>query len=205
MIEVLLYEQEDGQAPFNAWFDDLDHQAAAKVTIAVERLRLGNFSNVKGLGAGVQEFRINWGRGYRLYLGRDGEKLVILLTGGTKQRQDADIERAKTYWAEGMSMAVTRSFKAMIEDRLTRDPGFREALLRESVETMLAGDMDTGKAVLRDYIKATIGFTALGESIGTPSKSLIRMFGPKGNPNADNLFKVLGHLQKHAGIQLHLT
>ena len=101
-------------------------------------------------------------------------------------------------------MAVTRSFKSTVEARLARDPGFREALLRESVDTMLAGDLETGKAVLRDYIKATIGFTALGEGIGTPSKSLIRMFGPKGNPNADNLFKVLGHLQKQAGIQLHL-
>ena len=86
-------------------------------------------------------------------------------------------------------MAVTRSFKKMVDDRLERDPGFREALLRESVETMLAGDMETGKSVLRDYIKATIGFTALGEGIGTPPKSLIRMFGPKGNPNADNLFR----------------
>jgi DNA-binding phage protein len=102
-------------------------------------------------------------------------------------------------------VAVTRSFKRMVEQRLASDPGFREALLRESVDTMLAGDMETGKAVLRDYIKATIGFTALSEGIGTPAKSLIRMFGPKGNPNADNLFKVLGHLQKHAGIQLHVA
>ena len=102
-------------------------------------------------------------------------------------------------------MAVTRSFKDMVEARLARDPGFREALLRESVDTMLAGDMETGKSVLRDYIKATVGFTALGESIGTPAKSLIRMFGPKGNPNADNLFKVLGHLQKRAGIQMHVA
>jgi len=101
-------------------------------------------------------------------------------------------------------MAVTRSFKTMVEARLARDPGFREALLRESVETMLAGDMETGKAVLRDYIKATIGFTALGAGIGAPPKSLIRMFGPRGNPNADNLFKVLGHLQKHAGIRLRV-
>ncbi len=77
--------------------------------------------------------------------------------------------------------------------------------MRESVETMQSGDMETSKAVLRDYIKATIGFTALAESVGTPSKSLIRMFGPKGNPNAGNLFKVLGHLQKHAGIQLHVS
>jgi DNA-binding phage protein len=101
-------------------------------------------------------------------------------------------------------MTVTRSFKATVEERLSRDPGFREALLRESVESMLSGDMETGKAVLRDYIKATIGFTALAESTGTPSKSLMRMFSPKGNPNAGNLFKVLGHLQKHAGIELHL-
>lgn len=101
-------------------------------------------------------------------------------------------------------MAVTRSFKSMIQARLERDSGFREALLRESVETMLAGDVEAGKAVLRDYIKATIGFEALGAGIGKPPKSLIRMFGPKGNPNADNLFTVIGHLQKRAGITLSI-
>jgi DNA-binding phage protein len=102
-------------------------------------------------------------------------------------------------------MTLTRSFKTMVESRLVNDPKFKEALLRESVETMLMGDVETGKAVLRDYIKATIGFTALSEAIGTPSKSLIRMFGLKGNPNAGNLFKVLSHLQKQAGIQLHVA
>jgi DNA-binding phage protein len=102
-------------------------------------------------------------------------------------------------------MTLTRSFKTMVEQRLSDDTGFREALLRESVETMLAGDVETGKAVLRDYIKATIGFSALSEGVGTPSKSLIRMFGLKGNPNAGNLFKVLNYLQKQAGIQLHLA
>ncbi len=100
MIEVVLYEQENGRSPFVEWFEDLDRNAAAKVTIAVERLRRGNFSNVKGVGAGVQEFRIDWGPGYRLYLGSDGETLVILLIGGTKRRQDDDIERAKALWAE---------------------------------------------------------------------------------------------------------
>ena len=100
MINVLLYEQENGRSPFADWFAGLDRQAASKVTIAVERLRLGNFSNSKGVGAGVQEYRINWGPGYRLYLGRDGDKLVILLTGGAKQRQNADIERAKELWSE---------------------------------------------------------------------------------------------------------
>ena len=102
-------------------------------------------------------------------------------------------------------MTELQSFKALAKARIARDPAFREALLRESVETMLAGDLETGKAALRDYIKATIGFTALGESIGTPSKSLIRMFGPKGNPKADNLFKVLGYLQKEAGVRLHIA
>jgi len=100
MIDVLVYEQENGRSPFADWFADLDRQAAAKVTVAVERLRLGNFSNIKGVGDGVQEYRINWGPGYRLYLGRDGEKLVILLCGGTKRRQDADIERARELWRE---------------------------------------------------------------------------------------------------------
>jgi putative addiction module killer protein len=100
MFDVLLYEQEDGYSPFADWFDALDRQAAAKVTIAVERLRLGNLSNVKSVGAGVQEYRIDWGPGYRLYLGRDGDKLVILLSGGTKRRQDADIERARKHWAD---------------------------------------------------------------------------------------------------------
>ncbi len=101
-------------------------------------------------------------------------------------------------------LTATRSFKEVVEARLARDPKFPEALLRESVESMLAGNVETGKAVLRDYIKATIGFTAHSESTGTPSKSLMRMFSPKGNPNAENLFKVLSHLQKHAGIELHL-
>jgi putative addiction module killer protein len=100
MIDVVLFEQSDGHSPFATWFDDLDRHAAAKVTIAVERLRHGNFSNVKAVGEGVQEFRIDWGPGYRLYLGRDGGKLVILLTGGSKHRQDRDIKRAKDLWTE---------------------------------------------------------------------------------------------------------
>jgi hypothetical protein len=82
---------------------------------------------------------------------------------------------------------------------------FGEALLREGIDTMLTGDVDTGKAILRDYIKATIGFEKLGEATGTQPKSLIRMFGPRGNPQAKNLFSVLGYLQKQAGLQLHVT
>jgi DNA-binding phage protein len=84
------------------------------------------------------------------------------------------------------------------------DPAFAEALLREGVETMLSGDVDTGKAILRDYIKATVGFEKLGKATGAPPKSLIRMFGPRGNPQAKNLFSVIGYLQKRAGVQLQV-
>jgi hypothetical protein len=70
---------------------------------------------------------------------------------------------------------------------------------------LLTGDIDTGRAILRDYIKATISFEKLGEATDTPPKSLIRMFGPRGNPQARNLFSILGYLQKQAGLQLHVT
>ena len=99
---------------------------------------------------------------------------------------------------------ATKSFKELVQKHVADDPAFAEALLREGVETMLSGDVDTGKAILRDYIKATIGFEKLGEATGTQPKS-IRMFGPRGNPQARNLFSVLGYLQKQAGLQLHVT
>jgi DNA-binding phage protein len=102
-------------------------------------------------------------------------------------------------------MALTKSFKELVQRHVAADPAFGEALLREAVDTMLAGDVETGKAVLRDYIKATIGFEKLGEATGTQPKSLIRMFGPRGNPQARNLFSVLGYLQRQAGLELHVT
>ena len=102
-------------------------------------------------------------------------------------------------------MALTRSFKATVQARVVADPAFREALLREGIDTMLGGDVDTGKSIVRDYIKATVGFEKLGAETGSSPKSLMRMFGPHGNPQARNLFAVLGHLQKHAGLSLRVT
>ena len=89
----------EGKSPFEEWFSGLDAQAAAKVTRALVRLEQGNLSNAKGVGAGVLEYRIDWGPGYRVYFGRDGDVLVILLTGGTKKRQQRDIEAAHELWA----------------------------------------------------------------------------------------------------------
>ncbi len=100
MLELRYYLAADGKSPFEKWFSDLDSMAAAKVAVALARLEQGNLSNVKTVGEGVLEYRIDWGPGYRIYFGRDGNVLVILLTGGSKKRQQKDIDTAKMSWAE---------------------------------------------------------------------------------------------------------
>jgi DNA-binding phage protein len=102
-------------------------------------------------------------------------------------------------------MARSKSFKELVQQHVKADKKFAEALLREGVDAMLSGDVDTGKAILRDYIKATVGFEKLAQATDTPPKSLIRMFGPRGNPQAKNLFSVIGYLQKRAGVRLHVA
>ncbi|WP_428505132.1 transcriptional regulator [Roseateles sp.] len=102
-------------------------------------------------------------------------------------------------------MALTRDFKETILARVQADPKFRDALLKEGIETMLAGDVDGGKAIIRDYIKATVGFEKLGAESGSSPKSLIRMFGTSGNPQAKNLFAVISCLQQLEGLTLHVT
>ena len=97
-------------------------------------------------------------------------------------------------------MALTKDFKDTAKDRIARDPSFREELLKEGIECLLIGDVDTGKAILRDYINATIGFDALGKVTAKSPKSLMRMLGPKGNPQARNIFKIIAHLQKQEGL-----
>ncbi len=101
-------------------------------------------------------------------------------------------------------MALTKVFMDTIQARAQRDPAFRKALLQEGVECLLAGDVDTSKAVLHDYINATIGFEELSRVFDKSSKSLMRMFGPKGNPQASNLFAVIGYLQEQEGIHLEV-
>jgi DNA-binding phage protein len=102
-------------------------------------------------------------------------------------------------------MARTKSFRDLVQGRVRTNKKFAEALLREGIDAMLGGDIETGKTILRDYIKATVGFEELGEATGAPPKSLIRMFGQRGNPQAKNLFNVIGYLQKRAGINLHVV
>lgn len=101
-------------------------------------------------------------------------------------------------------MAVTRDFKETVQARALRDPDFRRGLLTESIDSMLANDTETGKALMRDYINATIGFEKLGEITEKPPKSLMRMFSANGNPTADNLFGIIYTLQQQEGIYLHI-
>jgi len=97
MVELVVYVTEEGKAPFDDWFHKLDTAAALKVRTALARIETGNMGDVKPVGQGVSERRITFGPGYRVYFGQDGDKLVILLCGGTKKRQSKDIEQAKAF------------------------------------------------------------------------------------------------------------
>jgi putative addiction module killer protein len=115
-IRVEEYLREDGSSPYKTWFDSLDPRAAAKVTTAKLRLELGNTSNVK-LFDGIGEYVIDWGPGYRIYLAKDGETLIVLFGGGTKSGQQRDIDRAKALFAEYKTRKKALARKAGIGQR----------------------------------------------------------------------------------------
>jgi DNA-binding phage protein len=102
-------------------------------------------------------------------------------------------------------VALTRDFKETIQARARRDPAFRKELLREAVESFLSGDVETGKTVLRDYIHATVGFSELAEGINHSPKSLMRMLGPSGNPQARNLFEIVRYLQQKEKVRFRVN
>ena len=102
------------------------------------------------------------------------------------------------------TVPLTRDFKQTIRARAARDPRFRKELLREGIECLLAGDSATARTVLRDYINATVGFAGVSEATHIPSKSLMRMLGPTGNPRAENLFEIVNFLQNYEGIRFRV-
>jgi len=118
-------------------------------------------------------------------------------------RAGSDVVEAFTYYAHREKLSVIGKVE-QVEEMNRNALAVAKSVARET-DTMLAGDIDTGKAILGDYINATIGFEKLGEATGTQPKSLIRMFGPRGNPQAKNLFSVIGYLQKRAGLHLQVT
>jgi DNA-binding phage protein len=101
-------------------------------------------------------------------------------------------------------MPLTRDFRRTVQSRAARDPAFRKALFQEAVQSLLRGDVDAGRAAMRDYINATVGFEKLSAALGRPQKSLMRMFGPSGNPTAENLLGVIGMLQAETGVHLEV-
>ena len=100
MIEIREYVDTEGRSAYGKWFDGLNARAAAKVATALVRMEQGNLSNTKRVGGGVSEYRIDFGPGYRVYFGKDGDTLIILVGGGTKKRQRKDIEAAQGLWRE---------------------------------------------------------------------------------------------------------
>jgi putative addiction module killer protein len=101
MVEIHRYITESGKDPFGEWLQELsDHRARAKVAARVLRLAAGNFGDCKALRNGVSELRIHWGPGYRVYFAQEGRSIVLLLCGGEKRRQSADIDRAISYWRD---------------------------------------------------------------------------------------------------------
>lgn len=102
-------------------------------------------------------------------------------------------------------MPLTRDFKDTIQARVKRDAAFRKELLRESVECFVLGDIEAGKAVLRDYINATIGFEELAAVTHHSPKSLMRMLGPSGNPQARNLFEIVEYLQRREKVRFKVV
>lgn len=100
MATLQAYIDAGGRSRFEDWFSSLDIAAAVKVTTALERVALGNLSSIKTVGGGVTECRIEFGPGYRVYFGRDGDRWVILLGGGTKKRQSRDVAEAQAAWSD---------------------------------------------------------------------------------------------------------
>lgn len=101
-----------------------------------------------------------------------------------------------------MSMALTRDFRATVQARAKRDGAFRKGLLREAIESLLGGEVALGKELLRDYINATVGFPKLAARTKIHAKTLHQMFGPRGNPTANNLFEIVAYLQQAEGVRL---
>jgi putative addiction module killer protein len=100
-FEIRRYRTVQGREPFSDWLSDLgDRQAKARILVCLERLELGNVGDCKFVGGGVSELRVDWGPGYRVYFGRDGRSVIVLICGGDKRRQDRDIKRAMELWQD---------------------------------------------------------------------------------------------------------
>eukprot|EP01031_Cornospumella_fuschlensis_P030662 gene30662-37051_t len=210
-IKVQEYIREDASIPYKQWFDSLSAQAAAKVTVAKLRMELGNTSSIKWFD-GMGEYVIDWGPGYRIYLAKDGDTLIVLFGGGTKRGQQRDIDKAKELLSEykarkkaihaNTSSKHKRNFKDTVVERVQSDASFAQALLDEAATLFLNGEPETARLILRDLVNATMGFEQLAALTAKPSKSLHRMLSPKGNPSMDNLAAIFRAVRERLQVSL---
>ena len=188
LVEIVEYVDGNGRSPFGDWFDRLPATAAAKVAVAVDRIGRGLLGDVKPVGSGVSERRITFGPGYRIYFAsiKKGNMIkIFVLQGPTSKGRE--------------TMALTRNFKDTVRARAQRDPDFRIALIREAIEKLVDGDVETGLSILGNYVNATVGYKVLAERTGKNPKSLMRMLGPSGNPTVTNLFAVISPVEGARG------
>jgi putative addiction module killer protein len=211
VFDVREYIDTAGRSPFTKWLRALNVQAAAKVATVLERIVEGNLSKVKAVGNGVLEYKVDFGPGYRIYFGRDGDRLDSArrrhekAPAGRHPTGKGELGRLQEQEDSGKNtMPLTKDFRETIRERAQQEPRFRKALLREAIELMLSGDVKMGRAILRNYINATVGFRQLEEATSIPANSLMRMFGPNGNPSAKNLFGILAHLQAQEGVNFEV-
>jgi hypothetical protein len=179
-FELRTYLDEQGRSPFENWILDLDKPAQAKVAIALSRLERGNASNVEAVGEGVSELKLTWGtRLSGVFRARRQDDRHPAVRRDQKAAEPRYRGRKSAVGglqgaqgrASEMRMPLTRSFKEFVEIRIERDPKFRQALFAEAVQTLIEGDVETAKSVLRDYINATIGFPALAKATGMPRRA----------------------------------
>jgi putative addiction module killer protein len=203
--EIHEYQNSSGTSPFEKWFAALNPLAAAKAIMALVRVASGNTCKVRSLGSGLAEVKVDFGPGYRVYFGRDGAALILLLGGSTRKRHGDDIAVARDRWHDYQTRK--RGDKCHRAGTLKylcahADGGLRGALMQETANAFLSGEVAAGKAVLRDYIHATVGFDAVARAMRKSPKSLMRMLGPEGNPRASNLFAIFRFLQAKERIRL---
>lgn len=214
MIQLRDYADRRGRVPFREWLARLDEAAAARTETALYRMGLGNFSNVRGVGAGVFEYKINFGPGYRVYFGKDGDEIVILL--GAERKLDS----AKTFtWHKSVgvitrserakqgrekTMPLTKDHRQGVRAMMKKDAAFRREMLGEALESLIPGETSVAREILRDYINATLSFPKLAAGTKIHVKTLHQMFGPNGNPTANNLFEIIGYLQRAEGVRFEV-
>jgi putative addiction module killer protein/probable addiction module antidote protein len=199
VFDLIVYEQDEGQRPYEKWFKSLrDKRAQSRIVTRLDQVRAGNLGDCRSVGEGVIELRIDAGPGYRIYCGRSGATLVVLLLGGDKGSQQKDIDRAKWFWAELEAEADMKTYKTGIPyhdwevEQLRKDPELATECLKLALESLNSPEERGGSLLtLRALAEAYGGIGAIAAKAGISRESLYRSLSPKGNPTLKTLIAVL--------------